>query len=95
MIQFACTSFVCNLYRVLNIKFGVGVLFEENEAYMLDMINTDGRDNGTGTEEGTQAGAYEIDGRPLFDVPSANATATYADGQEEEESENEEDAEAD
>jgi hypothetical protein len=36
-------------------------------------------------KEGTQAEAYDIDGQPLFDVPSANATAFYADGQENEE----------
>jgi hypothetical protein len=67
---------------------------------MFDLINN-GRDsngNGIGTEEGTPAEAYDINGQPLFDVPSANCTAFYADGQGEDKSkegEKEEDNEAD
>jgi hypothetical protein len=57
------------------------------------LINNDGRGNAIGgTEEGTQAEAYNIDEQPLFDVPSANWMAFYADGQGDEESEEEEDA---
>jgi hypothetical protein len=58
------------------------------------LINNGGHGNGIGTEEGTQAEAYDIDEQPLFDVPSANCTAFYADGQTDKESE-EEDAQAD
>jgi hypothetical protein len=48
---------------------------------MFDMINTSGHGNGIGMKEGTQAEAYDIDGQSLFDVPSGNATAFYANGQ--------------
>jgi hypothetical protein len=61
---------------------------------MFDLINNEGNGNGIGTEEGTQAEAYDIDGQPLFDVPSANAMAFCADGQEDKESKDEEDTEA-
>jgi hypothetical protein len=61
---------------------------------MFDLINNGSDGNGIGMEEGTQAEAYDIDGQLLFDVPSANCTAFYADGQGEDESEEEEDTEA-
>jgi hypothetical protein len=57
---------------------------------MFDMINNSGHGNGIRMEEGTQADAYDIDGQPLFNVPLANCTALYADGQAEDESEEEE-----
>jgi hypothetical protein len=61
----------------------------------FDMINVGGHPcNGIGTEEATQEEAYDIDGQTLFDIPSANATAFYADTQEDEETEDEEDTEA-
>jgi hypothetical protein len=59
---------------------------------MFDLINNG---YGIGVEEGTQAEAYDIDGQPFFDVPSADCTAFYADGQGEDKSEEEEDKEAD
>jgi hypothetical protein len=62
---------------------------------MFDLINNGGDGNGIGMEEGTQAKAYDIDGQPLFDVPMANCTAFYANGQGEYKSEEEEDIEAD
>jgi hypothetical protein len=55
---------------------------------MYDIINNGG--HGTGTTEGTQAEAYDIDELPFFDAPSADCTAFYADGQGEDESEDEE-----
>jgi hypothetical protein len=51
---------------------------------MFDMINTSGLGNGIGMKEGTQAEAYDIDGKSLFDVPLGNATSFYANGQDEE-----------
>jgi hypothetical protein len=57
---------------------------------MFDLINNGSDGNGIWMEEGTQAEAYDIDGHLLFDVPSANCTAFYADGQGEDESEEEE-----
>jgi hypothetical protein len=62
---------------------------------MFDMINKSGHGNGIRMEEGTQADAYDIGGQPLFNVPLANCTAFYADGQVEDESEEEEDDDAD
>jgi hypothetical protein len=52
---------------------------------MYDIINNGG--HGTGTVEGTQAEAYDIDELLFFDAPLANCTAFYADGQGEDESE--------
>jgi hypothetical protein len=64
-----------------------------DEAYMFDFINNGGDGNGIGMEESTQAEAYDIDGHPLFDMPSANCTAFYADGLGEDKSEEEEEEE--
>jgi hypothetical protein len=61
---------------------------------MFDLINNRGDVNGIGTEEGTQDEAYNIDRKPLFDVPLANCMAFYANGREEDGSK-EEDIEAD
>jgi hypothetical protein len=62
---------------------------------MLYTIFNGGDENGNGTEEGTQAEAYDIDGQPLFDVPSANCMAFYADSQGEDESEEDTKADSD
>jgi hypothetical protein len=51
--------------------------------------------NAIGTEEGTQAEAYDIDGQPFFHVASANCMAFYANGQGEDESEDKEEDDAD
>jgi hypothetical protein len=48
--------------------------------------------NGIGTKEGTQEEAYDIDEQTLFDIPSTNATALYADTHEDEETKDEEDS---
>jgi hypothetical protein len=63
---------------------------------MFDMINNGGHGNGNavGTEEGTQAESYDIEGQSFFDVPPTNYTAFYADGQGEDES-GEDDADSD
>jgi hypothetical protein len=61
---------------------------------MFDLIKNEGNGNGIGTEEGTQDEAYDIDGQPLFNVPSANSMSFSANGQEYKESEDKEDAEA-
>jgi hypothetical protein len=50
---------------------------------MFDLINNRGDVNGIGMEEGTQDEAYDIDMKPLFDVPLANCMAFYANGCEE------------
>jgi hypothetical protein len=62
---------------------------------MFNLINNGGDGNGKGTEEGTQAEAYDIDGQPLFDMPSANCMAFYADSQGEDESEEDTKADSD
>jgi hypothetical protein len=61
---------------------------------MFNLINNGNDGNGIGMEEGTQAKAYDIARQPLYDVPSANCTAFYADGQGEDESEEKDDTEA-
>jgi hypothetical protein len=62
---------------------------------MFGLINNDDDSNDIGTEEGTQAEAYDIDVQPLFDMTSANCTTFYVNGQGEDESEEEEDTESD
>jgi hypothetical protein len=57
---------------------------------MFGLINNGRNGNGIWTEEGTQAESYDINGQPLFDVPSANCIAFYADGQGEDKSAEEE-----
>jgi hypothetical protein len=47
------------------------------------MLNNAGHANGNaiGTEEGTQAEAYDIEGHPFFDMATADCTALFVDGQ--------------
>jgi hypothetical protein len=60
---------------------------------MFGMLNNDGHgnDNGIGTEEGTQAEAYDIDRQPFFDMATIDCTTFYDDGQGEDESEDDND----
>jgi hypothetical protein len=46
---------------------------------MADMLNNGGHvnDNGIGTEEGTQAEAYAIEGQPFFDMATADCTTFF------------------
>jgi hypothetical protein len=64
---------------------------------MDDMLNNGGHanSNAIGTEEGTQAEAYDIEGHPFFDMATAEYTAFFVDGQGEDESEAEDDDDAD
>jgi hypothetical protein len=64
---------------------------------MFGMLNdgSHGNDTGIGTEEGTQAEAYDIEAQAFFDVPTADYTAFYDDGQGEDESEDDDDADLD
>jgi hypothetical protein len=56
---------------------------------MDDMLNNGGHanDNAIGTEEGTLAESYDIEGHPFFDMATANCTAFFVDVQGEDESE--------
>jgi hypothetical protein len=60
---------------------------------MDDMLNNGGHANGNviGTEECTQAEAYDIDAQPFFDMATADCMAFFVDGQGEDESEDDND----
>jgi hypothetical protein len=62
---------------------------KDNESFMDNMLNNGGHANGNviGTEEGTQAEAYDIEGHLFFDLASADYTKFFVDGQGEDESE--------
>jgi hypothetical protein len=62
---------------------------------MFDLINNGSEGNVIGTEEGTQSKDYDIDGQAFFDVPSADCTAFYDDGQRKDDGEEEEDNKTD
>jgi hypothetical protein len=60
---------------------------------MSGMLNNGGygNDYGIGMEEGTQAEGYDIEAQAFFDVPTADCTAFYDDGQGGDESEDDDD----
>jgi hypothetical protein len=60
---------------------------------MDSMLNNGGHANGNaiGTEEGTQAEPYDIEGHPFFDMATADCTTFFVDGQGEDESKDEDD----
>jgi hypothetical protein len=64
---------------------------------MDDMLNNGGyaNGNGIGTEERTQAEAYDIEGHPFFDMAMADCTTFFVDGQGEYECGDDDDDDAD
>jgi hypothetical protein len=60
---------------------------------MFGMLNivSHGNDTGIGTEEGTQAEAYDIEAQAFFDVPTGDCTTFNDNGQGEYESEDNDD----